>query len=61
MYSDRESYYTHLLALYNVPKVTAVLKHHGPWNIKVNIDTDSGIYYANNGQIRKLIFGKFRY
>jgi len=57
--ADREQEYTRLLTLYNIPSVTAILRHKGR-RIRINIDTDSGIYWANQGQAR-IIFGKFRY
>lgn len=58
MYSD--SQIKQLLALYNIPSVTAILRHNGR-RIRINIDTDSGIFYVNNGQARVLIFGQFRH
>lgn len=61
MYSaERESYYRHLLSIYALNNVKATLKHNG-LRIRINIDTDSGIYYANNGQARIMIFGQFRH
>jgi len=57
--AERETYYNRIQALYNIPSISAILRHKGR-RIRINIDTDSGLYWANNGQAR-IIFGKFRY
>ena len=58
--AERETYYNRILTLYNIPSVSAILRHNGR-RIRINIDTDSGIFYANNGQARVMIFGQFRH